>query len=156
MGFLKSIFMSLCVLIMVCFSGCRNESDLLKMNWDVTLSQPKEVETIYRYEYREGDDFEIWKYTEEKAQLIKENDSFEVISEDNISIVEERMEEYYSGLNDGDKTSFNNNFSAEDVIKSGNYYCIKVKNEDISWNKSFLILVLDVESNNLYYFNHIR
>ena len=71
MGFLKSIFMSLCVLIMVCFSGCRNESDLLKMNWDVTLSQPKEVETIYRYEYREGDDFEIWKYTEEKAQLIQ-------------------------------------------------------------------------------------
>jgi hypothetical protein len=49
---------------------------LLKINWDIWLSKPNNVEIIYNFDYREGDDFEIWTYNDSKIDSIKENKIF--------------------------------------------------------------------------------
>lgn len=61
-----------------------NESKVMKLNWNINITEPKKSEIVYTYEYRKGAEFKIWTYKNKKAisnvnllKLIDENNQEE-------------------------------------------------------------------------------
>lgn len=128
-----------------------SDSIFLKINWDIYLPKPSENNIIYRFDYREGDDLEIWEYNNSKVEKIKKNDKFTVITDVNITDVKDYMNTYYDELgNDEKKSKFNNNIDINKIVVQGNYYSL------IKENDNYLLLLLDITDNKMYYLNHIR
>ena len=74
------------VIISVSLVGCNNAT-ILKINWGLKVPNPKSIEVIYNFEYREGNDFEIWTYESSDVENMKDYDEFKIITEDNIDLV---------------------------------------------------------------------
>jgi|GEM_PF-3948008 len=135
---------------------CRyTDSILLNTNWGTYLPPPKEKDTIFSFDYREGDDFEIWEYSKSKIENIKEKKGFTSITSNNIEDVRDIVNEYYEDLEyDKDlQYKFNENFSTDNIVVEGNYYSLTKGNEKPG---CYLLMVLDVNTNKIYYLNHIR
>lgn len=149
MGFIAIAFLIL-------LSGCNRDNVLLKLNWNISLPEPKEIEKIYNFDYREGDDFEIWKYSESDLENIKKKEFFNMITDDNIKEVKNAVSKYYESLeyDDNLKNKFNENFSIDKIVVKGNYYSFITEEEKDP--DCYLLILLDVNTNAVYYFNHIR
>lgn len=80
-----------------------SDSIFLKINWDIYLPKASENNIIYRFDYREGDDLEIWEYNNFKVEKIKNNDKFTVITDVNITNVKDYMNNYYDELGNDEK-----------------------------------------------------
>lgn len=52
------IIIGIILIIMGLVSRCNNAM-LLEINWGLRIPNPKSIEVIYNFEYREGNDFEI-------------------------------------------------------------------------------------------------
>ena len=49
-----------CIILMF----LNNPRIVIYMNWKIYLPKPQERNVIYRFQYREGEDLEIWQYAE--------------------------------------------------------------------------------------------
>lgn len=144
------------IIISVSLVGCNNAA-ILKINWGLKVPNPKSIEVIYNFEYREGNDFEIWTYESSDVENMKDYDEFKIITEDNIDLVKGFFKKYYDDLsyNEEKISQFEENFSIESEIKEDNYYVL-IKDDEGTIGEDFLLLYLDVENNKVYYFASVR
>jgi hypothetical protein len=150
------IIIGIILISMGLVSRCNNAM-LLEINWELRVPNPKSIEVIYNFEYREGNDFEIWTYDSSDIEDMKEYDKFKIITEGNIDLVKGFFKKYYDDLSyDEEKISkFKENFSIENEIKEDNYYLL-IKDDEGTIDEDFLLLYLDVENNKVYYFASVR
>lgn len=154
---MKIIFLIL-ILIITCIVVIKAQPNdiLLRVNWNVSVLKPDEVEGIYRFDYREGDDFQIWKYSDSKLKELKENKIFTLISEDTTESAKDIFNSHYNDLsyNEDLQMKFNERFSIDDMVVENNYYAL-LENEEKNPG-CYLLLLINTKTNELYYFNHIR
>lgn len=86
------------------------------LNWKIQLPKPQEINTIYKYDYKEGEDFLIWVYSEKKMQKIISKKSFQKIEEKSLEEIKARISEYYNRLDDNEKKLFNDNVSINELL----------------------------------------
>ena len=95
------------------------------INWNIYLPKPQKIDIIYNFEFREGED----------AKFLKE-----------------KLKDYYTILKDDNKHLFNINVNADSLLVQENYFLyVSKKDNDLSW----MILILDYNNANLYYFSNI-
>lgn len=121
----KKIYVIGIVITLVLLCGCTN-SILLKINWEISMPEPNEVEVIHHFDYKEGDDIEIWKYDSSKVDIIKDKKEFKLINDSNLGEIKSYLNQYYEGLsyNEELQEKFNDNVSIEDIASEGNYYSL--------------------------------
>ena len=143
------------MIILIITSKVDMNNLLLKMNWGIFLQKPNKVDIIYRFDYKEGDDFEIWTYNKLRINKIIDNNKFELITSKNIEEIKDIFNSYYNTLsyNEERQKQFKSHFYIDKMIVENNYFSITYGNED---RNNFLLLLIDTKDNKLYYFNHIR
>lgn len=149
------IFFCLALLVIFTYSKVNIHNFQLKINWDMYLTKPDKVEVIYNFDYREGDDFEIWKYSNLKLNKIRDNGHLKLITNENLQDIKNIFNSYYNQLayNEKYQSEFKKYFSIDEMILENNYFSKITDNDD---SNNFLLLLIDTRSNKLYYFNHIR
>lgn len=125
---------------------------VLYINWKVQLPNPQKIDALYNYEFREGEDLEIWSYNKEKTEKIVNSGIFKIIDEQNKDFIMKKINNHYNILNDTEKILFNNNVDLESLLTEENYFFYSDKGHD---NMTWVLLVLDYKNNDLYYINNI-
>lgn len=147
---LISIFLIFCFFTL---KGCQIEAFI---NWHVYLPGVKEEKVIYDSFFRDGDTISILTISNSHfLKKIKEVNNFEAISSENMSTIQDNLLDFYNGLGqfkgiDG-KEAYDKNIDVKQLLNTNNYYLMKKKNQD----KSYLILILDMENKKIYSFIRI-
>ncbi len=118
----------------------------LYINWKIFLPKPTSETTIFKYEYREGEDLRIWNY--------ENNDNVPLFSKkldkiNNINLVKTLIEKYYSYLNESEQELFKKNIDYDTILSTDNYYLYKTENNE----RGMLILIFSEKEKKLYIFN---
>jgi hypothetical protein len=122
------------------------------INWNIYLPKPQKIDIIYNFEFREGEDLEIWHYNKKVLEKIISNRNFKNIDSENAKFLKEKLKDYYTILKDDNKHLFNINVNADSLLVQENYFLyVSKKDNDLSW----MILILDYNNANLYYFSNI-
>ena len=90
------------------------------VNWNILLPKPDNIDVIFTFDYREGEDFVVWHYKDAK-KVVKEK-KFNKIDEKNQIKVNSIIEKYYNKLDNKEKEKFNKNTSIECLSCLGNHY----------------------------------
>ncbi len=95
----------------------------LYINNGVLLSKTKNVEEIYSYEFREGEDFYIFHYDREKdiKRIIQKN-RFKKITNNNLDKITKVLNSYRNDLCEKELSLFDKTTNIQDLAKIGNYY----------------------------------
>lgn len=144
------IFVIILFIPILLISFLTNERTALYINWGINIPRANNVNIIYNYEFREGEDLEIWNYKTEDIEKIAKNDNFKSIDEENKEIIEEKLNDYYRILDDNEKKLFNTNVDVQALLLPNNHFAY-ISEDDITW----LLLILDSENCKLYYFSNI-
>lgn len=148
---LISIFLGFCFFTL---KGCQIEA---LINWHIYLPGVKEEKVIYDTSFRDGDTISILTISDSHfLKKIKEVNNFEAISFENMSTIQGDLLNFYNGLGkfkgiDG-KEAYDKNIDVKQLLNTNNYYLMKKKNQ----NKSYLILILDMENKKNYSFTAIH
>lgn len=116
----------------------------------------KEEKIVYDTFFREGDTISVLTISDfNSLKKIKKINNFEAISSENMSTIQNNLLNFYNGLGqfkeiDG-KEAYNQNINTEQLLSTNNYYLMKKKNQ----NKSFILLILDMENKKIYSFIRI-
>lgn len=127
------------------------------INWQIYLPGVKEEKIIYDSFFREGDTISILTISDFKfLKKIKEINNFEAISSENITTIQNDLLNFYNDLGQlkeiNGKEVYDENINVEQLLSTNNYYLIKKKNQ----NKSYIILILDIEDKKIYSFITIQ
>lgn len=127
------------------------------INWQIYLPGVKEEKVIYDSFFREGDTISILTISDFKfLKKIKEINNFEAISSENITTIQNDLLNFYNDLGQlkeiNGKEVYDENINVEQLLSTNNYYLIKKKNQ----NKSYIILILDIEDKKIYSFITIQ
>ena len=147
---LISIFLGFCFFTL---KGCQIE---VFINWHIYLPGVKEEKVIYDSFLRDGDTISILTISNSHfLKKIKEVNNFEAISSKNMSTIQDNLLNFYDSLGqfkgiDG-KEAYDKNIDVKQLLNTNNYYLMKKKNQD----KSYLILILDMENKKIYSFIRI-
>jgi len=129
-----------------------NENVNLSINWKIDIPKPKNIEVLYNYEYRDGEDLEIWYYEKENIEEIVNNNNFKNIDEENKSFIYQKMNDYYIILDEDKKKLFDENVSIERLITEENYFAFNTSKDN---EESWILLILDYKTGKLYYFVNV-
>lgn len=129
-----------------------NPRIVIYMNWKVYLQKPQERNVIYRFQYREGADLEIWQYAEKDIKKVTNKEIFKNIGEQNKEFIQQKLKEYYEVLNDTNKQLFNDNVNILSLLEESNYFAYINKEND---TKIWLLLIINSKTNELYYFSNV-
>lgn len=129
-----------------------NPRIVIYMNWKVYLPKPQERNVIYRFQYREGEDLEIWQYAEKDIKKITNKEIFKNIGEQNKEFIQQKLKEYYEVLNDTNKQLLNDNVNILSLLEESNYFAYINKEND---TKTWLLLIINTKTNELYYFSNV-
>lgn len=121
------------------------------INHKILLWNPLNVETIYRYEFREGEDFYIFSYADDKdiKRIIKKN-KFKKINQDNLKRIIKILNRYRDDLCEKEQKLFNKTTSISKLSTIGNYYFYVQDTKD---NEDYFICILFPNDKKIYYFN---
>ena len=127
------------------------------INWQIYLPGVKEEKIIYDSFFREGDTISILTISDFKfLEKIKGINNFEAISSENITTIQNDLLNFYNDLGQlkeiNGKEVYDENINVEQLLSTNNYYLIKKKNQ----NKSYIILILDIEDKKIYSFITIQ
>ena len=135
------------IVFIIIFKIINNPNFPIFINWKLYLSSPSNEETIYEYDWREGEDFYIWYY-----RKLKVNKKFTKIDKNNIKAVLEKFENYYDRLDGTEKTLLLKNiywnFDYEKNPLINNYYFYKEDDD----SKDLILIITDLNNNKLYIF----
>lgn len=158
----RQIILVIVVVILILLGFCiftiKNCQIDFFINWHIYLPGAKEEKIIYDSFFREGDTISILTISNhESLKKIKEINNFEAISFENIENLRNNLMDFYNGLSVGEKgingkEVYDKNINVEHLLSTNNYYLIKKENQ----NKSYIILILDVEDKKLYTFTTVR
>lgn len=142
------------ILIVVCIIiiFLNNHRITLHINWKIYLPKPQKIDIIYNFQYREGEDLEIWKYDEKDIKKITNKEIFKNIDETNKEFIQQKLKEYYEILNDTNKQLFNDNVNTLSLLDKSNYFAYISKENDI---RTWLLLIINSKTNEMYYFSNI-
>ncbi|MDO5393341.1 MAG: hypothetical protein Q4F33_01970 [Mycoplasmatota bacterium] len=90
------------------------------VNWNILLPKPNNINVVFKFDYREGEDFVVWHYKDTKK--VVEEKKFNKIDEKNQTKVKSIIEKYYNKLDNKEKEKFNKNISIECLSNLENYY----------------------------------
>lgn len=136
----------ICIIIILINLNFNVSNITLYINWKILLPKPSSETTIFKYEYREGEDLEIWHYTSENNiyDLSKKMNKINDINE-----IKSILEKYYSYLNEEEKIKFKSSVDYDSILDTNNYYLYKKENNE----KRMLLLIFSENSKKLYMFN---
>lgn len=135
--------------LLLIFKIFNNHNTYLYINWKILLPEPSSVNNIYRYDFREGEDFIVWNYNSDKDSLAVTK---KLQKMDDIKKVNELLIEYYSYLDDENKNKFSSNIDFNIILNDDNYYLYKTENN----NRHKLLLIFVPKYSNLYIFNVVH
>lgn len=138
------------IITLIIFTVINNPRIVAYINWKVYLPKPQKIDTIYNFEFREGEDLEIWYYSENGVRKIISNNTFKSINKQNKDLIKQKLYEYYDILNDDNKNLFNANVDIDSLLLEENYFTY-IEKEDSSW----LLLILDYKNNKMFSFENI-
>lgn len=138
-----SIFVVIITAI-VLYCSANSHSLLLRINWGIYLPEPKEVETVFTYDGRDGEEFEIWRY----AASFSPKEKMESVTAGSIYHARLAFENFRDDLSyDNERLRlFDQNFVEQ--IKEGDYW---KKVTDSTKPNCYLLLYYDVSHHLLYY-----
>lgn len=147
------IIILILILLGFCFFTIKSCQIDAFINWHIYLPGVKEEKIFYDTFFREGDRISILTISNlDSLKKIKEINNFEAISSKNINIIQDNLLNFYNGLGEfkevNGKEVYDKNINIEQLLSTNNYYLIKKKNQ----NKSYIILILDMENKKLYSF----
>lgn len=127
-------------------------------SWKIKLPGIQIDTVLFSDVFQDGD--EISKYTyhnKRKMEKMIELNNFEAISPENISVIKDSLLDFYNRLGTNIKGTngkevYDTNIDVEKLLSTNNYYLIKRENQD----KSYIILILDIEDKTLYTFTSVR
>lgn len=152
--FLISIIIIIFIIVAFVFSNIISfgEGIALYINHGVWIPKPDKVQGIYRYDFREGEDFSIWSYSNDKFEKVISKKYFEKINENSIDKMTEKIVEYYDRLDSNEKSKFDEWVIISELINTNNYYLYKESPKD---SRTFFVIIANVKENKLYYFNAV-
>lgn len=141
----------LLIVILLFFKGFNGICFEAYINHKISLWKPLNVETIYRYEFREGEDFYIFSYANDKdiKKIIKKND-FKRINQNNLKNTIKVLNRYRDDLCEKEQKLFDKNTNILELSTIGNYY-LYVENRDN--DDDYFICIIFPEDKKVYYFN---
>ena len=151
----KAIILFIILIMVIILLGVSLLSDnlLFYINYGVYLPNPSSVKTIYRFDYREGEDFFIWSYNDSKFMKAISKKEFNKINDSNIDFVNKQISEYYYQLNDDERKRFEKHTSLDKLLNTNNYYFCVISSEN---KNTFALLIADTEEQKIYYFNAVN
>lgn len=145
----------LIIFLVFCFFQIKNVQVDTFINWHIYLPNIKDEKIIYDTFFRDGDTITILTVDDFNSieKIIRKN-NFQVINTKNIDNINEKIQNFYGNLSDDGKSSFTSNLDLDNILNLSkeNYYLFKSKNN----NRSYLILLLDVNEKVIYSFNSIN
>ena len=121
------------------------------INHKILLWNPLNVETIYRYEFREGEDFYIFSYANDKdIKKIIEKNNFKKINKDNLKRVIKILTRYRDDLCEKELNLFDKNTNISKLSTIGNYYLYVDNREE---DEDYSICIIFPLNKKIYYFN---
>ncbi len=90
------------------------------VNWNILLPKPNNIDVVFKFDYREGEDFAVWHYKDTKK--VVEEKKFNKIDDKNQIKVNSIIEKYYNKLDNKEKEKFNKNTSIECLSNLENHY----------------------------------
>lgn len=142
------------VLLSVTFVFFRNFNGIcfeVYINHKVSLWNPTNIETIYRYNFREGEDFYIFSYDNDKdiKKIIQKN-KFKMINQSNLNSNIRILNMYRADLCEKELELFDKTTNISELSKIGNYYLYK---EDIEDDEDYFICIISPIDKKVFYFN---
>lgn len=145
----------LIIFLVFCFSQIKNVQVDTFINWHIYLPNIKDEKIIYDTFFGDGDTITILTVGDFNSieKIIRKN-NFQVINTKNIDNINEKIQNFYENLSDDGKSSFTSNLDLDNILNLSkeNYYLFKSKNN----NRSYIILLLDVNEKVIYSFNSIN
>lgn len=145
---IAAIFFMIFLLLEIILAG--NQRLIVFINHGIYLPKPEIMTSIYQYTYQDGEDLNIWRYNEKNFNKVLSKKKFYQINDSNIKKIEEKVIDYYNGLDENETKLFNKNVDIEKIVSLNNYYFYKESKKD---NQTFLIIIADCASKKLYFFN---
>lgn len=127
-----------------------NYADEINIKWNLNIPLEQESKAIYRYDFSATKDFHILKYDKSKDLLetLNEEQNFTKIETKYVSKLKEILKIYYESLDESEKKLFDANVNIENLLQDQNYYIYR----EIT-GKNYLLLVMDPDEHDIYYFN---
>lgn len=137
--------------------GCigSSTSSFLRTNWNVVIPEPKKETVIYSIEFREGNEFEVWEFGEDGLSAIKSSEQFTEISDSNIAEVKELLEFQYEAATEEEQIKFNENFSIDTTLKTGDFFCHRIRDKGIIADEDELLIYVDSSTGIVYYMTDV-
>ncbi len=122
------------------------------INHGIYLPKPLERNSIFYFDFKEGQDLEIWNYKEENFNKITSKTKFKEIYRDGNLKIKRKLTEYYELLDNDERKLFDQNVKFSEVLDSKNYYYLKEKKNE---SKTFLIIIASLDDKKIYIFNSV-
>lgn len=101
----------------------------LFINENIKLPKPISEQTKFLAEYREGEDFVIFKYNEKSINKIINENKFQKVDANNIDKLKNKVKYFYNQLDKKNKFIFDNSVTMSKLTKYGNYYILNERSE---------------------------
>lgn len=120
----------------------------------ISLSSPLKEEKVYVYEYRKGEDFNIFYYDKKTIKKIIKKNGFEEITDSNKEEVNKILERYQNDLSIQRRKLFDNITTISELSVIGGYYLYVNDIDDL--NNDYFVCIINNAMNKLYvfYVNH--
>ena len=122
------------------------------INHGIYLPKPVEIKVIYRFDFRNGQDLEIWIYQKENFDKIFKNKKFRELKNDKSFIIKEKIDKYYSFLDAKEQKKFNKNVKLRTIMNTENFYYYRQNKDD---QDAFVIMIADIKEMKLYIFDSV-
>ena len=153
----RIIVIVILLLVLVVWFLIYNESETYR-SWGIKLPGIQISKVIFNSGFQDGNQILVVKYySTRKIKKMIEINNFETISFENVEDIRNSLIDFYNGLGTNEegidgKEVYDASINVEQLLKLNNYYLIKIKNQ----NKSYIILILDMENKKLYTFTTVR
>ncbi len=143
----------LIAIICIIWNILNSNNTIFFINWNIKIPKAYKVDVIYSYEFRDGEDLEIWHYDKRKIEKMINSGNFTMVDEKNQSFIIKKLDEYHQSLDQNEKNLFESNVDINSLVIKENYFLFLNKNE--KHNLTWTLLILDFKNKQIYYFNNV-
>lgn len=131
-----------------------SENIELYLNWHIYLPKANHLDTIYRFKFREGEDFSILTYSSKRFEKIISKKRFKPINQENLEIISNKVTEYYNILDERERELFDRNVNINQLldINQNNLYLLQISPVE---ERTYIILLASISERKIYYLNAV-